>query len=610
MFRMPTSLKTRILVISTAILVSSVLISSVINYVVVDSNNESSIMSRTDSDLNLYAGNIDAWMKGSFSMVEAAAAQVKIGNSKDKDILVQMDQSGGFLSSYVGRTDKSMVTSDDWVPDASYDPMARPWYKAAISKNGTALTEPYVDAQTGKMIVTIATPLKNEKGDIVGVLRGDITIDSIVDSVRKIKTTPSSYAFLSVNGKIIAHPDTAKTLKSLSEIHGKLTNDFMSSKSAETDWLKETITGQDVRLKTKALNTGDWKLSIALDESELTESLRRIVYYSIAVIAVISTLAAIFLMGWLNTSFAGLLKIRDAMEDISSGSGDLTKRLSHSGNDEVAGIATSFNRFVETIEDVLILIKKTSYTVSNDADDISARSQELSARTESTAASLQQASASLEELTSTVSHTAESSREANKLSVESSRIATQGGVVVQDLVKTMGEIESSSLKINEIVGMVDSIAFQTNILALNASVEAARAGESGRGFAVVATEVRNLAVRSADAAKQIKELVEVSKSKTKIGSVMAENAGTSIQEIVASVDRVVEVLAEINAATNEQSQGIAQINIAVAELDQMTQKNAAQSTQNRDIAQSMNGEVNALNDAVSKFTLSAHKSEY
>jgi methyl-accepting chemotaxis protein len=610
MLRMPTSLKTRILVISTAILVSSVLVSSVINYVVVDSNNESSIMSRTDSDLNLYAGSIDSWMKTNFSMVEAAAAQVKIGNSKDKDILIQMDQSGGFLSSYVGRTDKSMITSDGWVPDASYDPMARPWYKDAVSKNATTLTEPYVDAQTGKMIVTIATPIKNEKGEVAGVLGGDVTIDSIVDTVRRIKTTPSSYAFLSVNGKIIAHPDKAKTLKSISEIHGKLTNEFMSSKAAETDWLKERIGGQDVRLKTKALQSGEWKLSIALDESELTESLRRIVYYSIAVIVVISGLAALFLMSWLNTSFSGLLKIRDAMEDISTGSGDLTKRLSHSGKDEVAGIASSFNRFIETIEDVLILIKKTSYTVASDANEISSRSQELSARTESTAASLQEASASLEELTSTVSHTAESSREANKLSVESSRIATQGGVVVEKLVETMDEIEASSLKINEITVLVDSIAFQTNILALNASVEAARAGESGRGFAVVATEVRNLAERSADAAKQIKQLVDVSKSKTKIGSVMAQNAGTSIREIVASVDRVVEVLAEINAATNEQSQGIGQINIAVAELDQMTQKNATQSMQNRDIAQNMNVEVDALNEAVSKFTLSAHKNEH
>jgi methyl-accepting chemotaxis protein len=415
---------------------------------------------------------------------------------------------------------------------------------------------------------------------------------------------------LSVNGKIIAHPDKAKTLKSISEIHGKLTNEFMSSKAAETDWLKERIGGQDVRLKSKALQSGEWKLSIALDESELTESLRRIVYYSIAVIVVISGLAALFLMSWLNTSFSGLLKIRDAMEDISTGSGDLTKRLSHSGKDEVAGIASSFNRFIETIEDVLILIKKTSYTVASDANEISSRSQELSARTESTAASLQEASASLEELTSTVSHTAESSREANKLSVESSRIATQGGVVVEKLVETMDEIEASSLKINEITVLVDSIAFQTNILALNASVEAARAGESGRGFAVVATEVRNLAERSADAAKQIKQLVDVSKSKTKIGSVMAQNAGTSIREIVASVDRVVEVLAEINAATNEQSQGIGQINIAVAELDQMTQKNATQSMQNRDIAQNMNVEVDALNEAVSKFTLSAHKNEH
>ncbi|WP_420130818.1 methyl-accepting chemotaxis protein [Pseudomonas putida] len=256
---------------------------------------------------------------------------------------------------------------------------------------------------------------------------------------------------------------------------------------------------------------------------------------------------------------------------------------------------------------MLILIKQTSQSVGNDAVDISSRSQELSARTESTAASLQQASASLEELTSTVTHTAESSREANKLSVESARMASQGGVVVDNLVATMDDIADSALKINEIINLVNGVAFQTNILALNASVEAARAGESGRGFAVVAQEVRNLAERSADAAKQIKELVDASTLKTQTGSAMAKTAGASMKEIVASVERVVEVLSEINAATNEQSQGISQINIAVAELDHMTQKNSSESNENRDVAISMNHQVNSLNEAVSQFTLSEHK---
>lgn len=606
MLRMPTSLKTKILVVSTAILMSSVVLTSAINYLVVQSSNEESIVSRTDSDLKLYGGSIETWMKTNFTLVEAASTQLKSDNPNLSSILAQTAQSGAFLTSYFGSSSGKMNSSSGWTPDSSYDPRARPWYKTAVTKGGTVITEPYVDAETGKLVVTIATPVIKDN-QLMGVVGSDVTIESIVATVKSIKTTPDSYAFLSVDGKIIAHPDSKKALRPTAELHSKLSSTYLSSNESGSHWLKEDINGQEVRVKSKALAGSDWKLSIVLDESQLTESLKLIVMYSVGVILVISALAAIFLMNWLNTSFAGLLRIRDAMEDISTGSGDLTKRLAHTGNDEVAAIARAFNKFIDTIEDVLILIKETSQSVGADAVDISSRSQELSGRTESTAASLQQASASLEELTSTVTHTAESSREANKLSVESARMATQGGVVVDKLVNIMDDIATSSLQINEIISLTSAIAFQTNILALNASVEAARAGESGRGFAVVAEEVRNLAERSADAAKQIKTLVDTSTVKTQSGSAMAKTAGTSIREIVDSVERVVEVLAEINAATNEQSQGISQINIAVAELDHMTQKNASESNENRDIAHNMNHQVNALNEAVSQFTLSEHK---
>lgn len=606
MLRMPTSLKTKILVVSTAILMSSVVLTSAINYLVVQSSNEESIVSRTDSDLKLYGGSIETWMKTNFTLVEAASAQLKSDSPNLPSILAQTAQSGAFLTSYFGSASGKMNNSSGWEPDASYDPRARPWYKTAVAKGGTVITEPYVDAETGKLVVTIATPVVKDN-QLIGVVGSDVTIESIVTTVKSIKTTPDSYAFLSVDGKIIAHPDSKKALRPTTELHSKLSSTYLSSKESGSQWLKEDVNGQEVRVKSKALAGSDWKLSIVLDESQLTESLRLIVLYSVGIILVISALAAIFLMNWLNTSFAGLLRIRDAMEDISTGSGDLTKRLAHTGNDEVAAIAKAFNKFIDTIEDVLILIKETSQSVGADAVDISSRSQELSGRTESTAASLQQASASLEELTSTVTNTAESSREANKLSVESARMATQGGVVVEKLVNIMDDIATSSLQINEIISLTSAIAFQTNILALNASVEAARAGESGRGFAVVAEEVRNLAERSADAAKQIKTLVDTSTVKTQSGSAMAKTAGTSIREIVDSVERVVEVLAEINAATNEQSQGISQINIAVSELDHMTQKNASESNENRDIAHKMNHQVNALNEAVSQFTLSEHK---
>lgn len=270
-----------------------------------------------------------------------------------------------------------------------------------------------------------------------------------------------------------------------------------------------------------------------------------------------------------------LRQLADRMRDIASGDGDLTQRLPVKGRNETAELATQFNAFADKINDVLLDVRESSESVRVAASEIAMGGQDLSSRTETAASNIQETSASMEQLTSTVEHTAQSSRQANQLSESASEVATRGGQVVANVVQTMDDIDASSKQIAEIVTVMDGIAFQTNLLALNASVEAARAGEQGRGFAVVASEVRQLAGRSADAARQIKELIDNSSNKTRAGAQLVRNAGATMDEIVASVARVTDVLGEISAATNEQSQGIGQVNQAVAELDRMTQENAA-----------------------------------
>jgi methyl-accepting chemotaxis protein len=216
---------------------------------------------------------------------------------------------------------------------------------------------------------------------------------------------------------------------------------------------------------------------------------------------------------------------------------------------------------------------------------------------------LQETSASMEQLTSTVEHTAASSREANQLSLSASEVASQGGEVVSRVVHTMDEIDASSRQIAEIVSVMDGIAFQTNLLALNASVEAARAGEQGRGFAVVAGEVRQLASRSAQAARQIKELIGTSTTRIQAGAELVQAAGKTMDEIVASVARVTGVLGEISAATKEQSQGIGQVNQAVAELDHMTQQNAAMVEESSAAADRLKEQSLRLSEVVGAFFL-------
>ncbi|MCA3149435.1 MAG: hypothetical protein ING18_10205, partial [Burkholderiales bacterium] len=219
------------------------------------------------------------------------------------------------------------------------------------------------------------------------------------------------------------------------------------------------------------------------------------------------------------------------------------------------------------------------------------------------AANLQMTASSVEELTATVTQSADTARQASQLAASASEVARRGGSVVSDVVNTMGEITASSKKISEIIGVIDGIAFQTNILALNAAVEAARAGDQGRGFAVVAGEVRALAQRSASAAKEIKELINASVAKIRSGSDLVQTAGETMTEIVESVQRVTDLIGDISAATTEQSSGISEVNTAISQLDQMTQQNAALVEQSSSASMSLREEAAKLSESVSVFRI-------
>jgi methyl-accepting chemotaxis protein len=238
------------------------------------------------------------------------------------------------------------------------------------------------------------------------------------------------------------------------------------------------------------------------------------------------------------------------------------------------------------------------------AREISTGNTDLSQRTEEQAASLEETAASMEELTNTVRQNAENAQQANKLASSASEVAVKGGSVVAEVVQTMDGITQASRKIADIIGVIDEIAFQTNILALNAAVEAARAGDQGRGFAVVAAEVRNLAQRSANAAKEIKGLISDSVSKVESGSKLVDTAGKTMEEIVQSVKRVTDIMAEISAASQEQRGGIEQVNTAVTQMDKVTQQNAALVEEAAAAAKSMEDQTNSMAEMVGQFVLS------
>ncbi len=286
--------------------------------------------------------------------------------------------------------------------------------------------------------------------------------------------------------------------------------------------------------------------------------------------------------------------------------GDLTARMEGDFHGVFASMRDDANATVTQLTEIVAGIQEASTSINTAAGEIASGNSDLSRRTEQQAANLEETAASMEELTSTVRQNAESARQANQLAIGAASVASQGGEVVGKVVTTMTEIEHSSRKIAEIISVIDGIAFQTNILALNAAVEAARAGEQGRGFAVVASEVRTLAQRSANAAKEIKGLIETSVDKVADGSALVNQAGTTMGEIVASVQRVTDIMAEISAASQEQSAGIEQVNQTITQMDETTQQNAALVEEASAAARSMEEQAQALSASVAVFKLDTH----
>jgi len=320
------------------------------------------------------------------------------------------------------------------------------------------------------------------------------------------------------------------------------------------------------------------------------------------VLLTINVVVGIALALWIARIVSAPLQQAVAVATAVAG-GDLTRTIEVESACETGQLMGALRDMNGNLQRLVSQVRSGTDTIATASAEISAGNQDLSSRTEEQASSLEETASSMEELTSTVKQNADNARQANQLAQSASGIAIKGGDVVGQVVGTMSSINESSRKIVDIISVIDGIAFQTNILALNAAVEAARAGEQGRGFAVVATEVRNLAHRSAAAAKDIKSLISDSVEKVEAGSQLVNQAGATMDEIVASITRVTDIMSEITSASAEQSDGIEQVNVAITQMDQVTQQNAALVEQAAAAAESMQDQAARLSEVVSIFKL-------
>ncbi|MFZ6655243.1 methyl-accepting chemotaxis protein [Undibacterium sp. TJN19] len=469
----------------------------------------------------------------------------------------------------------------------------------------------------GRQYVTQYDPVKSTDGKVIGILfvGSDFTESAkrIKDQIRPLKIGDTGY-FYAINSKegsdyglLMLHPDKEgqNVLASKDADGHEFIKEMLEKKEGITHypWINKELGETAIRKKMVAYKANkNWNWLIAGDVyiDEFTRESKNFMHMisALAIVVLLTMGAALY--------YTMRRRLSHPLHEVSAAAmrlagGDLTVSLNVTRVDEIGQLMQAINQIGQGLTTVVHQVRNNTALIAQSSREIASGNADLSARTESQASSLEETAASMHELTGTVKQNSESAENANNLVVATSKIAARGGAVVTQVMDTMGSIQTSSRKIVDIISVIDGIAFQTNILALNAAVEAARAGEQGRGFAVVASEVRNLAQRSASAAKEIKTLIDDSVEKVDAGHRLVVETGETMTEVVDAVDRVASIIAEISNASREQSTGLAQINQAVAQMDEMTQQNAALVEQAAAGAKDMEEQAQTLVQAVSVF---------
>jgi len=468
------------------------------------------------------------------------------------------------------------------------------------SKNTAAINDAYMSLNQSRVVLTriqlrmATSKLNGSEPDIAGLYNDSKAFQkTAADNYQLFKTTPDTPG---QDVELNQHLDGTYTAyaNALSQMQDALlANDLVQAGKVPV------APSQSAFLKDYSQWRADQDRLTALGVAENLAAYQRMMWLlGVVLVVVIGVIA----LCWFGLRKVLIKPLNDNIQHIQHiAQGDLTQTIAIEGRNEMSQLASSLHEMQQSLVRTVSNVRDGSDAIFTGASEISAGNNDLSARTEEQAASLEQTAASMEQLTATVKQNAENARQASQLALSASETAQKGGNVVEGVVRTMSDIAGSSKKIADIISVIDGIAFQTNILALNAAVEAARAGEQGRGFAVVAGEVRSLAQRSAQAAKEIKSLIEDSVSRVNSGSQLVGTAGETMSEIVSAVTRVTDIMGEIASASDEQSRGIDQVGQAVTEMDRVTQQNASLVEESAAAAASLEEQASRLSQSVAVF---------
>ncbi|MCR8935112.1 methyl-accepting chemotaxis protein [Pseudomonas sp. A4] len=558
-------------------------------------------------DLNSYleemgevtAGNIQTWLTGRILLIENAAQNIA-ANPEPANVASLLEQktlTSTFMATYLGdATGHFTIRPDTKMPDG-FDPRVRPWYKGAESSSTSTLTEPYIDAATGQLIISIATASK-KAGQSVGVVGGDLSLQSLVDTLAARDFDGMGYVFLvSADGKILVHPDKALVMKSLKEAYPQDTPRISSDFSeVSVDGKTRIVTFAPI----KGLPSVNWYIGLSVDKDQAFAMLSE--FRTSAVIATVIAVAIILaLLGMLIRILIQPLHVMTrAMEDIADGEGDLTKRLTIVNNDEFGVLGTAFNRFVERIHGSIREVSSATGQVNEVALRVVAasnssmyNSDQQASRTSSVAAAINQLGAAAQEIARNAAQASNQASDARGLAEDGQQVVDRSIQAMNRLSSMLSasssnieSLNSKTVNIGQILEVITSISQQTNLLALNAAIEAARAGEAGRGFAVVADEVRNLAHRTQESAQQVQTMIEElqvgaresvstmsdSQRHSQDSVEIANLAGERLNSVTQRIGEIDGMNQSVATATEEQTAVVESINVDITEINTLNQE--------------------------------------
>ena len=619
------SLKQRLLVFVAVLLVAAVALLSGLSYWQMRTEIVVGVDKEIDSAIRGNREALSRWLAQRRDAIDAAANGLAHPGSPIP-ALVLGKEAGKYEQTFAGYADKRMIYHlADKKPPEGYDPTARPWYKLAVATKESVVSAPYIFASTKNLGITVARQF--EVGGVAAVVGGDISLEEIIALVKAIDLRGNGFAFLATrDGKILAHAKPESALKPVAEVVPGFDLSLIQAADNNVKLREVTIEGSGKYVVTSSIAGVDWVLCAVVDKATILAPLRSLLLMLAFAGLAIAVVGVIFANVALSSLLKGLFGLRDALTEISSGQGDLTRKLTVAANDEIGQTAGAFNRFIESLRNMFVEVRENAISLNAGIESLNGATRSMAVESERQAETLSSTAATIEEITVSINHIAENAKHAEQTAEKTGEVSNHSVLAVQSLAKGMEKISSEVGKLagtlsslgersgamNAIIGSIREIADQTNLLALNAAIEAARAGESGRGFAVVADEVRKLAERTSRATVEIGQLIDsthgdirsalADMGETQVSvadgvaasqAVATEIAGIQgeIVQVVSSIRDIAESTREQSVATNEMAKSAEEVNRMTMETDRAVQSATQTVSELSALSQALHGVV-------------------